>query len=71
MSNEEHDHKWGGWSFAGYETEMRLCACGASDYQTHRHNWKKTADVFAPMGSGLTVEVCTGAAGCGDTKRGK
>ena len=71
MSEAEHEHEWGSWKFGGYETDMRLCACGGSDYRTHQHNWNKSPDVFAPVGSGLTIEACAGPSGCGDTKRGK
>jgi hypothetical protein len=77
VNKEEHVHNWGNWGswqYAGYETEMRTRTCGDhadAEYRQHVHHWMKTADVFAPMGSGLTVEVCTGPTGCGDTKRGK
>jgi hypothetical protein len=73
VSNEEHEHRWGAWSYGGYETEMRTCTCGGcpgADYRQHKHNYKKTSDMFAPMGSSLMIEVCSGPTGCGDTKRG-
>lgn len=73
MKEEEHAHKWGAWNYAGYSTEMRTCTCGTctgAEYRQHHHNWVKQPDVFAPMGSGLTVKVCSGATGCGDTQRG-
>lgn len=73
MSEAEHNHKWGGWNYGGYSTDMRTCTCGnctGADYRQHSHTYVKSPDVFAPVGTGMTIEVCSGATGCGDTKRG-
>jgi hypothetical protein len=77
VSNEEHVHHWSGWSpwsYSGYETDMRTRTCGGHadpEYRQHEHHWIKTADVFAPMGSGLSIEACGGPSGCGTTRRGQ
>lgn len=73
MSHAEHEHRWGSWNYAGYSTETRTCTCGnctGAECRQHNHTYRKSADVFAPMGSSLTIEVCAGPTGCGDTKRG-
>ena len=83
MSHAEHEHRWGSWNYAGYSTETRTCTgystetrtctcgnCTGAEYRQHNHTYRKSADVFAPMGSSLTIEVCAGPTGCGDTKRG-
>jgi hypothetical protein len=74
VSNEEHDHQWGAWSdwaYAGHDTDMRTRTCGAgrhadAEWRTHAHDWQRRPDVFAPIGSGLTIMVCTG---CGGPKK--
>jgi hypothetical protein len=74
MTGSGHEHSWGDWKYAGYLTDMRTCTCGSctgADYRPHRHRYTWTDDVFAPMGSSLTIEVCGGPSGCGDTKRGE
>lgn len=71
MSEEEHAHQWGAWKYGAYETDMRTCSCGGctgAEYRQHAHNWKTTEDPFAPVGNGITLRVCGGPAGCGETR---
>lgn len=73
MSNEEHEHDWSSWSewrFGGHDTDMRERYCGQHvdpEYRTHVHHPVRRDDIFAPVGSGLTVSVCGGPSGCGRT----
>jgi hypothetical protein len=73
-TDDGHEHRWSDWSdwkYGGYQTDMRTRDCGDHadpEYRPHRHDWKQRPDPFAPVGSGLTLQVCSGPCGCGDTK---
>lgn len=65
------NHRWGEWHYGGYETDMRTCACGecpGADYRQHDHTWKTREDPYAPVGLGITLRVCGGPTGCGETR---
>ncbi|HEY1705541.1 MAG TPA: hypothetical protein VGG75_38135 [Trebonia sp.] len=67
MTETPFGHQWGAWSEWAYacgdqDTRHRACTrCPAVDpgYRRHAHQWKEHPDVFAPVGTGATISVCS------------
>jgi NMD protein affecting ribosome stability and mRNA decay len=73
VNDSECSHQWGSWTswiFYGSDQDIRerfckKCPETEPDYRSHVHDYKKFEDPYAPIGSGLMVEVCKG---CGNPK---
>jgi hypothetical protein len=67
VTDGEHNHSWGDWTnwtpyIARLDIRERYCGtCPATDEETrpHVHQTQEYGDPYAPVGSGMTMKVCT------------
>ena len=62
--NDVHSYgPWTPWAYYGMQLEVREHYCKGcphteAEYRDHAHDYRSHLDPHAPVGSGLTVDVC-------------